>query len=79
MKQALIAWLFLPGLLCMDVVDSLRGDGGVVQPDDMQRDFRTWLSSESLGNVEMPNSGGCSGPYRAKNRILFAVQVSEVW
>lgn len=78
MERALIAFLFQVCLLRMDFVDSLRDDGGVVQDLDIQGYLRAWLSRLGLGNVEMPNSGGCCSPDGTENRILLAVQVAKI-
>lgn len=61
-KPAFVALLLLPGLFSMDVVDSLRGDGGVVQVLDVERDWRTFLPRMDLGKVEVPDGGGGGGP-----------------
>jgi hypothetical protein len=77
-KPAFVALLLLPGLLSMDVVDGLRGDGGEVQVLDVERNCGTFLAGVDLGKVEMPDGGGCGGPDRAEDCLLFAVYVSEV-
>jgi len=77
-ESALVARDLLVCLLGVDLVDGLRGNGGAVQVDDMQRSSGTRCLSLRLGNLEAPNRGRSGRPNGTEELFLLTVQVAKV-
>jgi hypothetical protein len=77
MKGALIRSFLCVGLLGMNLVDSFRGDSGVVKVDNVQRHSWTRLTRLSLGELEVPYARRRGSPDRTKNGFLLTVQVAK--
>lgn len=77
MEDTLVRRDLLVGLLGVDLVDGLGGDGGGVQVDGAEGS-RGALAGLLLGNLVVLNGRRAGGPGGAENLVGLAVQVSEM-
>lgn len=77
-KRTVVGRGLLPDLLRVDLVDGLRGHGGRVQVDSVEGSVGALLTKLGLGHLEEPDRRSTGTPSRAKNLVLFAVQLTEV-
>lgn len=77
-KRTIVRSGLLVDLLRVDLVDGLRGHGGRVQVDSVEGSGGALLTKLGLGHLEVPDRRSTGTPGRAKNLVLFAVQLTEV-
>lgn len=79
MESALVDGDILVGLLGVDLVDGLGGNGGGVQVDVAEGSRGTLLAnSRLLGDLVVLNGGSAGGPGGAQDLVGLAVQVSKL-
>jgi hypothetical protein len=63
----------------VNLVKLLRGDGGGVHVDDVERGRQTRLTlGLSLGHLEVEDGGSTGGPSRAENALFLTVHLAKV-
>lgn len=75
---ALVRGNILVGLLGVDLVESVGGNRGGVQADDVERRLGAFGAILCLRDLEIPNTGDTGHPGRAQNRVRLAVQGCQV-
>ena len=79
MESTLVEGGLLVGLLGVDLVDGLGGDGGGVQVNVVERSRGTLLANRwLLGDLVVLDGGSAGGPGGAQDLVGLTVQVSEV-
>lgn len=69
----------LVGLLGVNLVQLLGGDGGGVHVDNVERSGETLLTlGLGLGQFEVEDGGGTGGPGGAENALFLTVQQTKV-
>lgn len=79
MESTLVDGGLLVGLLAVDIVDNLGGNGGRVQVNSVKGSRGALLAGGTLlGDLEVVHGRGAGRPDGAKDLVGLAVQVSEV-